>query len=948
LIKKQSYYLRSGMSEKKLFLLDGMALIYRAYFAFSKSPRISSKGLNTSAMFGFVNTLLDVIKNQKPTHLACVFDTAAPTERHEVFEAYKAHREEMPEDLSKSIPYIFKIIEAFNIPVITLDGYEADDIIGTIALRDGAPDCKVYMMTPDKDFGQLVNENVFIFKPARLGNEYEIMGVDEVKKKWEIEHIHQVIDILAIWGDAVDNIPGIPGMGEKTAKKLIKEYGSLENILANTDKFKGKQQENLINFAEQGLLSKQLATININVPIDHNLDDYEMKEINREAVKEIFTELEFRQLTKRVLGEELVLPEKAPSRTNPPSTQGDLFAPVNATQSAASDLLFGDAVPEETEIYARINEVEHHYELITDEAGREKVLEAMLNAKEFCFDTETTGLDALNADALGLAVSIKKGEAYYVKIEKAEDLSFFKSAFEGNNLKIAQNLKYDLQILSRYGIEVKPPYFDTMLAHYLIEPDKRHNMDELSRQYLKYEPISIEELIGKKGKNQLKMSDVDIETVKEYAGEDADITLQLKDHLEPLIKEKNASKVFDEIELPLVPVLADMEREGIRIDSEFLNLYSVEIAKEVVEIEQRIYEQAGEKFNIASPLQLGKILFDKLKLDEKAKKTKTGQYQTGEDILQKLSSKSSIVQDILDFRGLQKLKSTYVDALPALVNPQTGRIHTSFNQAVAATGRLSSTNPNLQNIPIRTERGREVRKAFIPRSEEFVILSADYSQIELRVIASMSEDEGMMQAFHDNIDIHTATASKVFGVAIEEVSKEQRYKAKSVNFGLIYGQGAFGLAENLGISRTEAKEIIDNYFQQFPKIKGYMNQVIDKAKENGYVETLMGRRRYLRDINSANATVRSFAERNAINAPIQGTAADMIKLAMIKVAKRLKSMNSKSKMLLQVHDELLFDVHKSELNELQNIIKEEMQTAMLLKVPIIAESGFGSNWLEAH
>lgn len=934
------------MSEKRLFLLDGMALIYRAFFAFSKTPRITSYGLNTSAMFGFVNTILDVIKNQKPTHLAVVFDTAAPTERHVVYEAYKAHREEMPEDLSKSIPYIFRILEAFNIPVITKDGYEADDIIGTIALRDGAPDCKVFMMTPDKDFGQLVNENVFIFKPARLGNEFEIMGVPEVLKKWEIDDIHQVIDILAIWGDAVDNIPGIPGMGEKTAKKLVKEYGSLENILANTDKFKGKQQENLINFREQGLLSKQLATINTSVPIDHNLEDYIVKDINKEAVRELFQELEFRQLTKRVLGEEIeaVAPVR---KTDNGAAQPDLFSTLSVSAQLPPENSETNSEVENKE-FTTINEVEHNYMLVDDEKGMKALLEKLLKVDEFCFDTETTGLDALSAEALGLAFSINKGEGYYVKISRPDDLKMFAPVFASKALKIAQNLKYDLQILANYGVEVAEPYFDTMLAHYLIEPDKRHNMDELSRQYLNYEPVSIESLIGKKGKNQLKMSEVDIELVKEYAAEDADITLQLKEKLSPLVKELNANLVLEKIELPLVPVLASMEREGVRVDDVFLRQYSEEIAKEVVAIEARIYEQAGEKFNIASPLQLGKILFEKLQLDEKAKKTKTGQYQTGEDILLKLAHKSSIVQDILDFRGLQKLKSTYVDALPALINPRTGRVHTTFNQAVAATGRLSSTNPNLQNIPIRTEKGREVRKAFIPRNEDFVIVSADYSQIELRVIASMSEDQGMMEAFAKNIDIHTATASKVFGVSIEDVTKEQRYKAKSVNFGLIYGQGAFGLAENLGISRTEAKEIIDNYFTQFPGIRSYMNKVIEDARHKGYVETMMGRRRYLRDINSANATVRSFAERNAINAPIQGSAADMIKLAMINVQKRLQDQSFKSKMILQVHDELLFDVHKSELDELKALITTEMQNAMPLKVPVIAEAGFGNNWLEAH
>jgi len=937
------------MSQKKLFLLDGMALIYRAFFAFSQNPRITSYGLNTNAMFGFVNTLLDILNKQKPTHIACVFDTSAPTERHEVYEKYKAHREEMPEDLAKSLPYIFKILEAFNIPCITFDGYEADDIIGTIALRDGSPDCQVYMMTPDKDFGQLVNENVFIFKPARMGNDYEIMGIEEVKKKWEIEHIHQVIDILAIWGDAVDNIPGVPGMGEKTAKKLIKEYGSLENILENTHQFKGKQQENLINFKEQALLSKMLATININVPVEHYLDDYIVKEVNKEAVKTLFAELEFRNLTKRVLGEEL---PSTPKVAAPANNGFDLFnQPVTevaipietAEESQESEDLDYVSEPLNT-----IQDTEHQYHLVTSDNEKKSLIEQLLQQKEFCFDTETDGLEVFNSNIIGLSFSFKAHEGYYVPINHKEELALFKPVFESNGLKIAQNLKFDMQVLASQGIAVCPPYYDTMLAHYIIEPDKRHNMDDLSRQYLKYDPVSIETLIGKKGKNQLNMANIEVEKVAEYAAEDADVTFQLKTVLNPLLIEQNGEKLFQEVEMPLVSVLASMEREGIRINSNFLNEYSLKLGSEIVLTENRIYELAGEKFNIASPLQLGKILFEKLQLDPKAKKTKTGQYQTGEDVLQKLSSKSDIVKDILEFRGLQKLKSTYVDALPALVNQNTGRIHTTFNQSIAATGRLSSTNPNLQNIPIRTEQGREVRKAFIPRNEDYLLLSADYSQIELRVIASISEDEGMMDAFSKNIDIHSATASKVFGVPIEEVSKEQRYKAKSVNFGLIYGQGAFGLSENLGISRGEAKDIIDNYFVQFPGIRNYMERVKEKAKQDGFVETIMGRRRYLRDINSANATVRAFAERNAINAPIQGTAADMIKLAMIRVDKRMRQEQLRSKMLIQVHDELLFDVHKEELDVMVELVKYEMENAMLLKVPVIAEAGWGDNWLEAH
>jgi DNA polymerase-1 len=805
------------------------------------------------------------------------------------------------------------------------------------------------MMTPDKDFGQLVNENVFIFKPARMGNDYEIMGIEEVKKKWEIEHIHQVIDILAIWGDAVDNIPGVPGMGEKTAKKLIKEYGSLENILENTHQFKGKQQENLINFKEQALLSKMLATININVPVEHYLDDYIIKEVNKEAVKTLFAELEFRNLTKRVLGEEL---PSTPKVAAPANNGFDLFnQPVNEVAipvETSEESQENEDLDYVSEPLNNIQNTAHHYHLVTSDNEKKSLIELLLQQKEFCFDTETDGLDVFSAKIIGMSFSFKASEGYYVPISEQEELKLFKPVFESACVKIAQNLKFDMQVLASQGIAINPPYYDTMLAHYIIEPDKRHNMDDLSRQYLKYDPVSIEDLIGKKGKNQLNMANIEVEKVAEYAAEDADVTFQLKTVLNPLLVEQNGEKLFQEVEMPLVSVLASMEREGIRINSDFLNEYSLKLGSEIVLAENRIYELAGEKFNIASPLQLGKILFEKLQLDPKAKKTKTGQYQTGEDVLQKLSSKSDIVKDILEFRGLQKLKSTYVDALPALVNQNTGRIHTTFNQSIAATGRLSSTNPNLQNIPIRTEQGREVRKAFIPRNEDYLLLSADYSQIELRVIASISEDEGMMDAFSKNIDIHSATASKVFGVPIEEVSKEQRYKAKSVNFGLIYGQGAFGLSENLGISRGEAKDIIDNYFVQFPAIRNYMERVKDKAKQDGFVETIMGRRRYLRDINSANATVRAFAERNAINAPIQGTAADMIKLAMIRVDKRMKQEQLRSKMLIQVHDELLFDVHKEELDMMVELVKYEMENAMLLKVPVIAEAGWGDNWLEAH
>lgn len=932
--------------EKKLFLLDGMALIYRAFFAFSQNPRITSKGLNASAMFGFTNTLLEILKNQKPTHIAVVFDTSAPTARHEMYEKYKAHRQEMPEDLRTSIPYIFRIIEGFDIPVITLDGYEADDIIGTLAIKAQKEGFKVYMMTPDKDFGQLVDENIFIYKPARMGNDFEVMGVYEVCKKWEIENVSQVIDILGLWGDAVDNIPGVPGVGEKTAKKLVAEYGTVENIIANKHLLKGSLVDKFTEFAEQAMMSKKLATIDIDVPVELELNKLVMTAVKPE-LKQVFEELEFRNLAQRVFGE----PLKAAAQ--PASAQGSLF---DQNMQPSEQVFRPDTKEEEETVMVplkTIHDVAHNYKLIQSEAEISKLATELTTLKEFCFDTETTGLDASEASIVGLAISFKEGHGFYIPFpadfEKSKNiLELFQPAFNGKGVKIAQNLKYDLSVLTKYGIEITEPFFDTMLAHYLLEPDKRHNMDALSETYLQYTPVSIESLIGKKGKDQLNMADVDLEKIKEYAVEDADITLKLKHIFEPQLEKQNAVKVFNEAEMPLVPVLAAIEQEGVRIDFNFLNNYSKELSELIKGIEGRIYEMAGIQFNIASPKQLGEILFDRLKLDDKAKKTKTGQYQTGEDVLLKLESKSPLVKEILDFRELQKLKSTYVDALPLLINPRTGRVHTTFNQAVAATGRLSSTAPNLQNIPVRTDKGKEVRKAFIPRDDQHVLLSVDYSQIELRVIASMSNDEGMIAAFKAGHDIHTATAAKIYNIPLEEVTKEMRYKAKSVNFGLIYGQGAFGLAENLGITRTEAKEIIDNYFIQFPRIRGYMDETIAFAKSNEFVETLMGRRRYIRDINSANATVRSFAERNAINAPIQGTAADMIKLAMVKIHKLLNSKPYKTRMILQVHDELLFDAPIDEVEIVKPLIMEAMQNAMPLKVPVLVEAGIGKNWLEAH
>lgn len=915
-----------------------MALVYRAYFAFINNPRITSTGLNTSAMFGFTNTLLDLMQKEKPSHIAVVFDTSAPTERHEIFPAYKAQREEMPEDLSKSIPYVFEIIKAFRIPVITKDGYEADDIIGTLARKAEDAGFTTYMMTPDKDFAQLVSPNTYMYKPSRMGNGIEILGEDEVKKKWSIEHPQQVIDILGLWGDSSDNIPGVPGVGEKTAKKLIAEYHSMEGIYEHIDELKGKMKENFLAFKEQAFLSKKLATILLDVPIEFDEKDLTCDPPDAKRIQDIFNELEFRTLAKKVLGE----PQAA-------AVQGDLFS------SPASEATPAKTETQESPATLRnIAMVNHHYHLLRAQEERTNLIGQLQNEQMFCFDTETTSLNALDADILGLAISYKQGEAYYIPFgndfeESCRILAAFKPLFENEKiLKVAQNLKYDMLVLKRYGIEIKSPSFDTMLAHYLIEPDQRHNMDFLARHYLQYEPISIESLIGKKGKNQLGFETVPLDQAAEYSGEDADITLQLQRKLAPLLDELEVRNVFEEIEMPLVEVLAEMETNGVRIDSDFLHLYSSDLQQEADTLENQIYEAAGLKFNVASPKQLGEVLFDHLKLDSKAKKTKTGQYQTGEEILQGLKEKHPLPALVLEYREVQKLKSTYVDTLPLLVNEQTGRVHTSFNQAVAATGRLSSNNPNLQNIPIRTDKGREIRKAFIPADDNHLLLSADYSQIELRIIASISKDEGMMEAFKKGLDIHRATAARVFGVALDEVDSDMRRKAKTVNFGIIYGISAFGLSQRVNISRSEAKEIIDAYFEKFPGIRNYMDDTIAYCRANGYVQTLIGRKRIIRDIHSANQTVRGFAERNAINAPIQGTAADMIKLAMIRINRKLREGGFRSKMTLQVHDELLFDVPMDEKDALQNMVISEMKEALPLEVPILVESGWGKNWLEAH
>ena len=935
---------------KKLFLLDGMALIYRAHFALSKNPRFTSSGINTSAVMGFTNTLLEVLRKESPTHIAVVFDTAAPTGRHTEFEAYKAQRQAMPEDLSTALPYVVKLIQGFNIPVLTSDGFEADDIIGTLAKQAEKEGFTVYCMTPDKDFAQLVSKNIFVYKPARMGNDMEIMGVKEVLAKWEIEHVHQVIDILGLWGDAVDNIPGIPGIGEKTAKLLIKQYGSMENIIANSHELKGKQKENVEAFGEQGLLSKRLATIILDAPVEFHEESFRLGPPDKEKLEPLFAELEFRTLGRRVFGEEFSISDTK-AQTN---GQMDLFG--NPTESSGITNINVSPMQAATLVEGgkNINNTKHDYYLIDDAIKRADLITKLLQQNSISFDTETTGIDANNAELVGMSFSFEIGVGYYIPVpddyETAKAIAHeFKIVLENPAIKkIGQNIKYDILILKWYGIEVAGELFDTMLAHYLLDPDTRHGMDILAENYLGYTPVSITELIGKKGKSQGSMRDVDLEIVKEYAAEDADITLQLKAVFEPMLAEIKVKKLAEEIENPLVYVLAAIEKEGVRIDMDQLRTYSKELEIEVNRLEKLVYEKAGVKFNLASPKQLGEVLFDKLKLDDKAKKTKTGQYQTGEDVLTALAPKSDIVQDILDFRQLQKLKSTYVDALPQLINPKTGRVHTSYNQAVASTGRLSSNNPNLQNIPIRTARGREVRKAFIPRDENHILLSADYSQIELRIIAEISKDVNMMDAFVNGLDIHTATAAKVYNINLEAVTSEQRRNAKAVNFGIIYGQSAFGLSQNLGIPRKEAAEIIENYFTQYAGIKKYMADTMNFARENGYVETMMGRRRYLRDITSANQTVRGFAERNAINAPIQGSAADMIKIAMIHIYQDIQDQKLESKMTMQVHDELVFDVLKSEKEAMKKIISNRMQNAIKTTVPIVVEIGEGENWLAAH
>lgn len=940
--------------QKKLFLLDGMALIFRAYYALIRSPRKTREGKNTNAQFGFTNSLLDLLNNQQPTHIAVCFDTPEPTERHITFADYKANRQEPPEDIVAAIPDIKEIVTAFNIPVIEMPGYEADDIIGALAKQAEQQGYEVFMVTPDKDYGQLVTEKIKIYKPGYQGGSFEILGPKEVCEKWGIENVDQVIDLLGLMGDAVDNIPGIPGIGEKTAAKLIKEYGSVENILANADNIKGAVGEKVRKGKDMALTSKQLATILTNIPVSFHEKDFEKKAANRDRLMKIITDLEFKTLGKRILGEEVILPAMQPKEAAQLNLFGHTESGIHHKKTIADENKFTGTASSTN--HKNIQNTPHKYLVAASEAEIADMIKALSTHPEISFDTETTGLDPNTCSLVGISFSAKSHSGYYVPCPESQEetqkiVEQLKPLFYHKGITwVAHNAKFDLLVLKRYKVDWDIKLFDTMLAHYVIDPEGKRNMDLLSEIYLAYQPVPIEALIGKRGKGQGNMRDVNLTEIKEYATEDADVTLQLKKALEPLLAKMGVEKVFYEVENPLVKVLADMEYEGIRIDEDFLREYGKKLKKEADEYEKKVYKLAGTSFNLASPKQLGEVLFDLLKLDTNAKKTKTGQYATGEDVLIKLSENHEIAKDILTYREITKLKSTYVDALPELMNRDTGRIHTSYSQAVVVTGRLASSGPNLQNIPVRTERGREIRKAFIPRNKDYVLLSADYSQIELRIVAAISGDENLIQAFRDKKDIHTATAALIFSVAEGDVTKEMRYKAKSVNFGIIYGQSAFGLSENLKISRAEAKEIIDNYKKQFPKIQQYMDDTIAYCKTNGYVQTLMGRKRYLSDINSANFTVRGFAERNAINSPIQGSAADMIKVAMITIHQKLSTEKFKTKMLLQVHDELVFDVHREELEKVKPIIIECMEHALLLPndVPVVAEMGIGENWLEAH
>lgn len=931
--------------QKKLFLLDAMALIYRAYYAFSRNPRVNSKGMNTSAILGFANALMEVLKKETPTHIAVAFDSVAPTLRKTDFAAYKANREESPEDIITSLPYIKSLLDGFRIPVLIKDGYEADDIIGTLAKQAEKEGVTVYMMTPDKDFGQLVSDNIFMYKPARLGDKAEVWGVKEVCARFEIERPEQLIDILGLWGDASDNIPGVPGIGEKKAKALIQQFDSIENLLENLDQVKEKRsQQSLRDHAEQARVSKALATIILDVPVQWDEESFRVSSPDPKLLIPLFEELEFRTFAKRIFSDPDIMPVEKTKEALQSSGQMDLFRETDAFSDPA------EMAREQLESLMK----EKKYAAVITQEHMNTLLDSIKQRGSFCFDTETTGLNTAESELVGIAFSTNKGEASYVPFpdnrQQALHLaSHFKGIFEDSEIeKVGQNLKFDIGILKQYGIEVKGKLFDTMLAHYLLQPDMRHNMDVLADTYLHYKTVGIASLIGPKGKKQKSMRDVPLETITAYACEDADITLQLKHVFEPMLEAEGLMDLFNQVETPLIPVLSEMEVQGVRIDKEALDDYASVLEARIKTTEAVIYQLAGLHFNIGSPKQLGDILFDRLKIVKNAKKTKTKQYSTGEDVLSKLADKHPIIDHILDYRSLTKLKSTYVDALPKLINATSGRIHTSYNQAVAATGRLSSNNPNLQNIPIRTEEGRLIRQAFVPRSKEFILLAADYSQIELRIIAALSKDEAMLEAFRQGLDIHTATAAKVFGVQLDDVTKEMRRSAKTVNFGIVYGISAFGLSERLNIPRQEAARMISQYFEQYPGIKQYMDDTIAFARKHEYVSTILGRRRYVKDINSANGVVRGFAERNAINAPVQGSAADMIKLAMIHIYSAMQQEDLKSKMILQVHDELVFDAHRDEVDALKILVEDKMKNAMELPVPVVVDMNTGENWLEAH
>ena len=924
----------SENNEKKLFLLDAFALIYRSYFAFIRNPRYNSKGVNTSAMLGVTNTIVQVLEKETPHFIGVVFDVSAPTFRHEMFPDYKAHRDEMPEDLRKSIPYIRKIIEAFNIPIIELAGFEADDVIGTLAKEAEKQGFTTYMMTPDKDYAQLVSDNIFMFKPGKNGEDAEVWGLKEVQENFGIQTADQVIDILGLMGDTADNIPGCPGIGPKTAEKLISDFGSIDGIYQNIEKLKGKQKENLIEFEEQVRLSRKLATIILDVPIEFNTKNLTRDEVNKEALIEVFEDLEFRTLIQRLKLREAPAPAEV-------SFQGTLF-----------DMGSSEVLPS-AKTQDSIETVPHQYYLVETEMQRASLRAELSVQEEFCFDTETTGLDTQSEEIVCLSFAFRKHEAFCVTLpakfdEAKKVIEEFREVFADENItKIGQNIKFDILMLSNYNIEVKGKLYDTMLAHYLIQPDLKHGLDYLCDIYLNYKKVPTEDLIGN-GKSIRTMRSVPIDKLRDYACEDADLTFQLKQKIDPELDKFGVRQLFDTIEIPLIPVLVHMENAGVKINSNELKDYANVLREEIIQIEKEIFEMAGQEFNIASPKQLGLILFEKLNIDSNAKKTKTKQYSTGEEILVKLVDKHPIVQKILDYRGLTKLLNTYVEALPLLVNKKTHKIHTSYNQAIAATGRLSSVNPNLQNIPIRTENGRQIRKAFIPSDENHLFLSADYSQIELRIMAALSHDEEMLKAFNEGKDIHSITAAKIYQIPEEQVDSDMRRKAKTANFGIIYGISAFGLSQRLNISRSEAKELIDGYFISFPKIKEFMDKQIELARNQGFVQTIKGRKRYLSDINSANAVVRGMAERNAINAPIQGSAADIIKIAMINIYRQFEALKLKSKMVLQVHDELNFDVLKDELEQVKQIVKTEMEGAVEIGVQLTVEMNAAENWLDAH